>query len=132
MTEGWEGALSKAATVVADGKSVALACHINPDPDAIGSMLGLAGFLSARGTEVVCSWGNQPIVRPEWLAILDGAVPVVEARDFPAQPPVMVALDTASPDRLGVLQANAERAQESIVIDHHRTNPGFGSIGAAR
>jgi phosphoesterase RecJ-like protein len=128
MTEGWESALDRAAQVLAEAKNVALACHINPDPDAIGSMLGLAGYLATRGTEVVCSWGNQPIVRPEWLGILDGAAPVVEARDFPAQPPVMVALDTASPDRLGVLQANAERAQEMIVIDHHLTNPGFGSI----
>jgi len=29
---------------------------------------------------------------------------------------------------LGVLLANAERAAEVIVLDHHRTNPGFGSI----
>ena len=40
----------------------------------------------------------------------------------------MVALDTASPDRLGMLGASAERAAELIVVDHHRTNPGFGSI----
>jgi phosphoesterase RecJ-like protein len=128
MTEGWEAALDQAAEVLAKANRVALACHVNPDPDAIGSMLGLAGYLATRGTEVVCSWGNQPIVRPEWLAILNGAVPVVEPQDFPAEPPLMVALDTAAPDRLGMLRENAERAREVIVIDHHRTNPGFGSI----
>jgi phosphoesterase RecJ-like protein len=128
MTEAWEAALDRAAEVLGRAKSVALACHVNPDPDAIGSMLGLACHLADRGVEVVCSWGNQPIARPGWLAILDGAVPLVESKDFPAEPPVMVALDTAAPDRLGVLWANAERAGEVIVIDHHRTNPGFGSI----
>jgi phosphoesterase RecJ-like protein len=91
-------------------------------------MLGLAGFLSARGKEVVCSWGNQPLTLPRWLSELDGAGHLVEPKDFPASPEVMVALDTASPDRLGLLQASAERARQMIVIDHHRTNPGFGSI----
>jgi phosphoesterase RecJ-like protein len=128
MTEPWEAALDRAARVLGAARRVALACHINPDPDAIGSMLGLAGYLADRGVEVVCSWGNQPMVRPGWLAILDGAAPMVEPRDFPAEPPLMVALDTAAPDRLGMLKANADRAKEVVVIDHHRTNPGFGSI----
>jgi bifunctional oligoribonuclease and PAP phosphatase NrnA len=121
-------ALDRAARALSEASAVALACHVNPDPDALGSMLGLAGYLRSRGTEVVCSWGNTPLVRPRWLAALDGAAHLVEAKDFPAEPEVMVALDTASPDRLGVLSANADRAKEMVVIDHHRTNPGFGSI----
>lgn len=128
MTEAWEDAMDRAAEVLGGAKSVALACHINPDPDAIGSMLGLAGYLSARGIQVVCSWGNQPMRRPDWLSVLDGTGPMVDPRDFPAVPEVMVALDTAAPDRLGMLRSNADRAGETIVIDHHRTNPGFGSI----
>jgi phosphoesterase RecJ-like protein len=120
--------LTRAAKVLHEASSVALACHVNPDPDAIGSMLGLAGYLAANGKQVVCSWGNQPLQRPRWLASLEGEGFVVEAKDFPSNPPVMVALDTASSDRLGVLAVNAERAAETIVIDHHRTNPGFGSI----
>jgi phosphoesterase RecJ-like protein len=120
--------LARAARVLHQAPSVALACHVNPDPDAIGSMLGLAGYLAASGKDVVCSWGNQPLQRPRWLAALEGDGFVVEAKDFPSNPPVMVALDTASSDRLGVLAVNAERAAETIVIDHHRTNPGFGSI----
>ena len=128
MSEAVGAALDRAAAVLEEAPRIALACHVNPDPDALGSMLGLAGFLSARGKEVVCSWGNQPLARPRWLAELDGAGYLVEAKEFPAYPEVLVALDTASPDRLGVLQASAERAGEVIVIDHHRTNPGFGSI----
>jgi phosphoesterase RecJ-like protein len=128
MTEAWESALDRAAKVLGEAKSVALACHLNPDPDAIGSMLGLAGYLATRGTEVVCSWGNHPMNRPGWLSTLNGAGPLVDPREFPAEPEVMVALDTAAPDRLGMLRTNAERARELIVIDHHRTNPRFGSI----
>jgi phosphoesterase RecJ-like protein len=120
--------IGRAAQVLGEAPSVALACHLNPDPDALGSMLGLAGYLAARGKDVVCSWGDQPLMRPRWLPSLGGDGWIVEAKDFPSDPPLMVALDTASADRLGKLSANAERAGETIVVDHHRTNPGFGSI----
>src|SRR2546422_1052016 len=121
MSERFDGpvdqAIDRAAGALDVASRIALACHVNPDADALGSMLGLAGYLRARGKDVVCSWGNQPMNRPRWLTLLDGEAPLVEPRDFPADPPLMVALDTASPDRLGMLWANAERATEVIVID---------------
>jgi phosphoesterase RecJ-like protein len=40
----------------------------------------------------------------------------------------MVALDTASPDRLAALLPNAERARVLVVLDHHASNPGFGEV----
>jgi bifunctional oligoribonuclease and PAP phosphatase NrnA len=120
--------LDRAARVLAGATQVALACHINPDADAIGSMLGLASYLSSRGKKVVCSWGNHPFHLPRWMSILDGAGFLVKPERFPDAPELLVALDTAAPERLGVLSANAERAGEVIVVDHHRTNPGFGSI----
>src|SRR5262245_57682887 len=124
----WEDELDRAAAILAEAPSVTLACHVNPDPDALGSMLALAMTLSARGADVVGSWGNEPMGPPRWLALLGGESFLVEAKDFPAAPEVMVALDTASPDRLGRLAANLGRAATSIVVDHHRTNPGFGSV----
>ena len=42
--------LARAAEVLRLGPEVALACHVNPDADALGSMLGLSAFLRARGT----------------------------------------------------------------------------------
>jgi phosphoesterase RecJ-like protein len=125
---GLDSELDRAAKALAEADRVALACHINPDPDALGSSLGLARFLAARGTEVVCSWGNDPFERPRWLDALGGDGLVVPPAEFPEAPEVMVSLDTASPDRLGPLAANASRAKEVVVIDHHRTNPGFGTI----
>jgi phosphoesterase RecJ-like protein len=121
-------ALDRAAEILRAAPSVALACHVNPDPDAAGSMLGLAHHLAGLGTSVVCSWGNQPMDRPRWLGLLDGAPFLVEPSSFPHAPEVMVSLDTAAPERLGMLAANASRAGELIVVDHHRTNPGFGSL----
>ena len=120
--------MKAAARALDSATDVALACHVNPDADAIGSMLGLASYLDARGKRVVCSWGNEPFARPRWMSVLDGAGYVVEPKRFPEAPKLLVSLDTAAPDRLGSLAQNAERASEVIVIDHHRTNPGFGTI----
>jgi bifunctional oligoribonuclease and PAP phosphatase NrnA len=123
-----EEEMDRAVATLAAAERVALACHVNPDPDAAGSMLGLGLHLAALGKHVVCSWGNQPFTLPRWMGLLEGAELLVPPKEFPAAPAVMVALDTAAPDRLGPLSANAQRAAELIVIDHHRTNPRFGTI----
>ena len=120
--------LGRAAAVLEGASRVALACHVNPDPDALGSALGLAHYLAARGKEPVVSWGNEPFERPPWMSALDGGAFVVPPAEFPTEPDVLVALDTAALDRLGTLAPIVERAGEVVVLDHHRTNPGFGSI----
>ncbi len=121
-------AVDRAADALSSATDVALACHVNPDADAAGSMLGLGLHLAGRGKNVVCSWGNEPLALPRWMSALEGTELVVEPARFPRYPEVMVALDTASLDRLGMLATNANRAKELIVVDHHATNPGFGSI----
>jgi phosphoesterase RecJ-like protein len=120
--------IERAADVLGSAASVALSGHVNPDPDALGSMFGLASFLRARGTEVVCSWPNEPMDTPRWLELFDDVPRVVSVAAFPKEPPVMVALDTASPDRLATLLPNAERAGVLVVLDHHASNPGFGDV----
>jgi phosphoesterase RecJ-like protein len=121
-------ALNRAAGVLAASSAVAIACHVNPDPDALGSMLGLSNHLRARGTETVCSFGNEPFERPRWAEELPGVEALVEPKAFPRDPPVMVTCDTASMDRLGMLAAAARRAREVIWIDHHLSNDGLGTI----
>ena len=54
--------MARAAEVARLGApTVALACHLNPDADALGSMLGLAAFLRGAGTATVCSFPNEPL-----------------------------------------------------------------------
>ena len=60
LAPGLGASLDRAVEVLSTAPKVALACHVNPDPDALGSMLALALALSAAGTEVACSWGNVP------------------------------------------------------------------------
>jgi phosphoesterase RecJ-like protein len=121
-------ALARAASVLSDATDVALACHVNPDADALGSMLGLSAFLRSRGVRTVCSFPNEPMEPPSWAALLPGAQDLVAVRAFPKQPAVMVTCDCAAFDRLGALGPAATRAGEVIWIDHHRSNDGLGTI----
>ena len=81
---------------------MAIACHLNPDADALGSMLGLE--LPASAGEADCgSFANDPFELPRWISFLPGADHLVPPARFPEAPAVMVTCDCASFDRLGVL-----------------------------
>lgn len=119
---------SRAGEVLTEATEVAFACHVNPDADALGSMLGLAAFLRSRGVRTVCSYPNDPLEPPRWASMLPGADDLVPAREFPKSPDVMVTCDCAAFDRLAQLGHVANRARELIWIDHHRSNDGLGTI----
>lgn len=120
--------LERAAEVLASAPEVAIACHVNPDADALGATLGLSGFLRSRGVRTVCSFPNEPFQLPRWAEELPGHEALVEPRSFPDAPAVMVTCDVASMDRLASLGRSADRAGEVIWIDHHRSNDGLGTI----
>jgi phosphoesterase RecJ-like protein len=120
--------LARAAEVLRGASSVAIACHVNPDTDALGSMLGLANHLRSLGIETVCSSPNEPLDLPRWASLLPGAEDVVPPGAFPDAPAVMVTCDCASFDRLGPLGHAASNAGALIWIDHHRSNDGLGTI----
>ncbi len=124
--EAVEAALRRAAALLAGAPRIAVACHVGPDGDAVGSLLGLAIAARNAGKEVAASYG-----RPFGLADVYRFLPVdllVPPERFPSQPELMVSLDAASLDRLGELAAAAGRAGELIVVDHHASNAGFGTV----
>ncbi len=118
--------IEEAARAIAEADSIALACHVGPDGDALGSMLGLAIAAAEAGKEVVASFGS-PYVFPTSLSFLPGDH-LVPPEEFPKSPGLMVVLDAGSADRLGELGSNASDADTVLVIDHHVTNEGFGDI----
>ena len=121
-------AFDRAAEVLRDVGRAVLVCHVNPDADAMGSMLGLGVFLSARGAEVSATVPNGLADLPRWVESLPGRELLVAPGDLPKEPPVVVTLDAADLARLDGLDHLIERAGTSVCIDHHRTNPGFATI----
>jgi len=119
-------AQAKVASLLAGADEVCLACHVRPDADALGSMLALAHAL--RGKRVIASFGDQPFEVPEILRFLPGLGLLSPPRAYPDRPELMITFDVGSIDRLGLLAGPAARAGELVVIDHHASNTGFGTI----
>ncbi len=102
-----------------------LTTHINPDGDAIGSMIGLARFLRSRGAAVRMIAQD---AAPPNLKFLENADLASEAYE-PAQHDAPLAatervilLDNSAPDRLGRMeQPLLGVASKTLCIDHHPT-----------
>ena len=114
--------------LLAQASSVALACHVGPDGDALGSKLGLGNALRARGTDVVASWGGEPFEVPSAYRFLPGLDLLVPPAEFPDEPELFVTLDTGSADRLGTLADRVKTARCCVVVDHHPSNTRFGGV----
>lgn len=124
----------EAVTALSSADAVALACHVDPDGDALGSMLALHRVLASRGVRSTASWGTldadagAELAVPPQYAFLPGLDTLVVPERFPVSPQLMVAFDTGAPERLGSLQPAAEAADTLIVIDHHASGTAFGDI----
>jgi phosphoesterase RecJ-like protein len=123
----WEAAVAAVRGLPADAR-VLLVCHVNPDGDSLGSMLGFT--LGLRRLGLIRSQATFPgpfEVPPPFRGLpgLDLLVPEAEADP---EPDLLVCFDAASASRLGGLVDRLDRAGASIVLDHHASNPGFGGI----
>jgi phosphoesterase RecJ-like protein len=119
--------LRAAAEAVRGASQIALACHVNPDGDALGSMLGLFHVLRAAGCDVIASFPT-PFVTAQHYRELPGLDALVPPQEYPSEPDVMLTFDCGSLGRLGDLEPAAKGARELIVIDHHISNDRYGTI----
>lgn len=117
-----------AVELLAGADAVALACHVGPDGDALGSMLGLGAALRGLGKQVVASWGGEPFEVPAAYSFLPAQDLLVHPAQFPAAPPLLVTLDTGSPDRLGSLADRVGSAGCTVVVDHHASGAPYGAV----
>jgi bifunctional oligoribonuclease and PAP phosphatase NrnA len=117
--------------VILGAPRVLLLGHVSPDGDALGSALavGLALRQLPGDREVQVSFGDEPFVVPANLAGLPGLSLLVEPSQV-AAPDVTVTFDASSADRLGVLRPLAEAGQHLVVVDHHASYDGFGTLAA--
>lgn len=119
--------LARAATAIADARTVGLACHVNPDGDALGSMLGLFHVLRAAGRPVIASFPS-PFVVAQHYRELPGLDLLSPPGEFPVEADVAVTFDCGSLSRLGDLEPAVKAAEELVVVDHHISNDRYGTI----
>lgn len=115
-------------SLISKPKKVVIVTHFKPDADALGSSLGLAGYLKKSGHSVkvitpsdypkFLSWmpGNNEV-----LAVLkDNGETEKQAKDFVSKAEVIFCLDFSSLNRINTLGDMVRNADaKKVLIDHH-------------
>lgn len=107
---------------------IAIASHLRPDGDAIGSLLALGESLALCGKDVTLL--NQDAV-PASFRFLPGLERIRRPAEVPQplQADLFVILDTSARDRVGdAVWALIPESTPVLLIDHHITNTHFGHL----
>lgn len=117
--------IPQAAAAIQAAQDIVLACHVNPDGDALGSMLGLALSLIPLGKNLTVL--SQDGV-PEIYRFLPGAH-LVRTTTETATFDLALVLDSGDLSRVGSrVQPLIARARRVADIDHHSVAGAFGDI----
>jgi bifunctional oligoribonuclease and PAP phosphatase NrnA len=103
-----------------------LVTHVNPDGDAVGSLLGMYGALKEMGKEC---WAltSEPV--PESYRFLPGWNDVLQdPSHVNSTPQWIVSLDVAAENRIAGDIGRFRPDAPLVNIDHHGTNPMFGAL----
>jgi bifunctional oligoribonuclease and PAP phosphatase NrnA len=118
------GDLSAVSRVLREKDRFLIACHENPEGDAIGSELALALALRKMG-KTATVLNADPV--PANLLFLPGAGTVVFDEDG-SKYDVAVVVDCGSPERTGRVARELRKCPLLVNIDHHRTNGDLGDL----
>jgi bifunctional oligoribonuclease and PAP phosphatase NrnA len=118
------GDLSAICRILREKDRFLVACHENPEGDAIGSELALALALRKMG-KTATVLNADPV--PGNLLFLPGADTVVFEEDG-SRYDVAVVLDCGSPERTGRVAPELRKCPLLVNIDHHRTNGDRGEL----
>jgi phosphoesterase RecJ-like protein len=107
---------------------VLLICHVNPDGDALGSMLGFGLGLRRMGVSQVQATFPGEFEVPEPFVALPGMDLLVPEPGAYPDPDLVIVFDVAAESRLGGLIDRLAPAKAAVVLDHHASNTGFGGV----
>ncbi|MDR1922278.1 MAG: DHH family phosphoesterase, partial [Candidatus Adiutrix sp.] len=115
---------SQLLDLIGASQKICLIGHAAPDGDSLMSCLALKTYLASQGKEADM--------------VLDGQIPynydryadsgLFLVRDHIGPYDLALALDSATPERLGRFKKLFMAARFKIVLDHHSTNSGFGNV----
>jgi bifunctional oligoribonuclease and PAP phosphatase NrnA len=116
-----------AVLALKDASDVTIACHVNPDGDALGSLLGASVALRKIGKTTYPTWGTSPLAAPVQYDFLPGIDTLVQPADAPVAS-LFLALDCGAADRLGELETTMTKSPLVVNVDHHPGNDDFGHL----
>ena len=104
--------------------SVAIAGHVKPDGDCIGSCLAVYNYIKDYYPQILAEVYLEPI--PNIFKFLSRAEEIISQPDETKQFDLMIVQDCGDEQRLGKASCLLKNAGRVICIDHHISNTGFG------
>lgn len=99
--------------------------HVNPDGDAVGSLLAVGWILRGLGKQATLALQDAV---PDELRVLPGVDAIVSVDGVSGDHECVICVDASSPDRMGAVYRPQLTALPLLVIDHHITNTRFGTV----
>jgi phosphoesterase RecJ-like protein len=116
--------LEQARQAITTAQHPLLICHLDPDGDAIGSLVGLGRALRQIGLDPILACPD-PV--PASFDYISGTAEVVTVLDTPFD--LVISLDCSDLQRLGSFPQHPAFDRVPLInIDHHVTNLGFGQV----
>lgn len=106
-------------------RHVLVLTHINPDGDALGSLTAVGGILQQLQVEYTLAVDKGMDARLGYLPLSDRVRDGIDPRE---DYDLLIAVDASDPGRLGDSFATIRDIPPIINIDHHGTNPNFGTV----
>ncbi len=111
--------LSQAAEIIKSSDNIIITAHINPDGDAIGSLLALAIYIKDCGKNVTCILDDDI---PEKFNFMPN-ISLIQKPSNIIKSDLLIVLDSSDIERIGKV---AQMVQAPILnIDHHISNIKF-------
>ncbi len=121
----------KNLNILKKANSICLIGHIEPDPDAIASMVVFSDYIKEYfNIERVDILGETAQLSNNLYSIL-GEKELIQNTESTSLLPsyhTVIMMDCPNADRLGVFKYLFENAEQKIVIDHHATNNYSGDL----
>lgn len=105
---------------------VAIAGHVKPDGDCVGSTLAVYNYIKAYFPQITADLFLEPI--PNIFKFLSGAGEINSVYDKAGPYDLFIALDCGDERRLGQAAAYFQSAKKTFCIDHHISNDSFADV----
>lgn len=116
--------IDQVAGIIRDFHDFFIMTHVNPDGDAIGSLLGMYLALKENGKIAIPVIGAE---FPELFKFLPGSGNTVIGFDtIGFSPSHIIALDVAAENRISPEIGDLRKSTKLVNVDHHPTNPRYG------
>lgn len=106
-------------------QKIAISGHIHPDGDCVGSVMGLYYYIRDNYPEKeVAVYLEEINPRFQFLKDIDTVKTEPDNQTYD----VIILTDCSDPERIGDFQKVYAHSGQSLVVDHHISNKGFGDI----